>query len=182
MATGIKTTSSIGRANIVLVFGHGNNSTAVITSVTARLSKRKGKERIRFSGPATFDKKTEKHITDVVLTTADTIVSDLGFPQESFDISAVNIGAASINNLGMNISRFSADASLFLVILSAQLEIPIPQGMLCTGHIASPEGDIRMVKGIPAKLRAACVSMWMILRPIKHLGPLVYPVMYISTI
>jgi len=156
MATAIKTIGSIGRTNIVLVFGHGNNSTAVITSVTARLSNRNGKERIRFSGPASFDKRTEKHITDVVLTAADTIVSDLGLPKESFDISAVNIGAASINNLGTNISRFSADVSLFLVILSAQLEIPILQNMVCTGHIASPEGDIRMVKGIPAKLRAAC--------------------------
>jgi hypothetical protein len=45
-----------------------------------------------------------------------------------------------------------------LAILSRALKIAIPDDILCTGHIASPDGDLRMVKSLPEKLTAAVES------------------------
>jgi hypothetical protein len=145
----------IGRANMVLLFGQRDEPTAVISSVVVRVCAEVRGGRLRFLGPAAFDKKTAKHIADVVLPTADSILEALDLAQENFDISVVNIGAASINDIGLNISKFSADVPVLLAILSAVLEIPVPQDTVCTGHIASADGDIRMVTGIAAKLKAA---------------------------
>ena len=69
-----KTSSYAGRANTVLVFGHGDGATAVITTVVVRVREKEGGERVRFTGPATFEKKTADHIMEVVLPAADSIL------------------------------------------------------------------------------------------------------------
>jgi hypothetical protein len=44
---------------------------------------------------------------------------------------------------------------VFLATLSAALDIPLSESIVSTGHVASADGDIRFVKNIPAKARAA---------------------------
>ena len=150
-----KKSSYAGRANTVLVFGHGDGATAVISTVVVRVREKKRGKRVRFTGPATFEKKTAEHIIEVVLPAADNILRALSLPEKYFDISVVNLDAASIMDTGLNISGFSADVPILLAILSAGLQMAVPEDVVSTGHIASPDGDIRMVKNIPAKLEAA---------------------------
>lgn len=147
--------SQAGRANTVLVFGHGDGAKAVISTVVARIREKGRGKRVRFTGPATFERKTAEHIAGVVLPAADSVLRALNLPEKYFDISVVNLDAASIRDTGLNISGFSADVPILLAILSASLEMAIPEDVVSTGHIASPDGDIRMVKNMPAKLEAA---------------------------
>ena len=150
-----KTSSYAGRTNTVLVFGHGDGATAVISTVVARVREKNRGKRVRFTGPATFEKKTAEHIIEVVLPAADNILKALNIPEKYFDISVVNLDAASIMDIGLNISGYSADVPILLGILSAGLEMAVPEDIVSTGHIASTDGEIRMVKNIPAKLDAA---------------------------
>ncbi len=53
------------------------------------------------------------------------------------------------------ISGYSADVPILLACLSACLQTPISDQIVSTGHIASSDGDIRMVKGLPEKIAAA---------------------------
>lgn len=154
MAKVNKQTSFFGRAKTVLVFGRGKDSKAVISSVVAQARSHKRKERICFAGPATFVAKTAKHIKEVVLPAADNIISALGLPKQCFDISVSNLGAASLNDIGLTISGYSADVPILLAILSASLQLTVPEKLVSTGHVSSPDGDIQMVSGIPAKLSA----------------------------
>ena len=148
-------TSLFGRANTILVFGNGDAGTAVTSSIIAHVHTHRQQERIRFVGPATFLAKTATHIKEVVLSAVDHITGALALPEYSFDICVSNLGAAALNDIGLTISGFSADASVLLALLSASLQIPVPDEIVSTGHIASSDGEIRMVKGIPSKLIAA---------------------------
>jgi hypothetical protein len=144
-----------GRANTVLVFGQGDSATAVISTVIALVRKNAPGKRIRFIGPVIFEKKTAEHIEEVVLPAADNILRALNLPGKTFDISVVNLDAASLKDVGLNISGFSADVPVLLAILSASLQMAVSEDIVSTGHVASPDGDIRMVKNLPAKLEAA---------------------------
>ena len=96
-----KTSSYTGRANTVLVFGHGNSAKAVITTVVAHVRDKESGERVRFVGPAIFEGKTAKHIVEVVLAAADSILKGLNLPEKYFDISVVNLDASAIMDVGL---------------------------------------------------------------------------------
>jgi len=85
----------------------------------------------------------------------DEILDELQVPPKVFEVSAVNVGAASCRNLGVAISGSSADAPVLLAMLSAGLRMPLSDDFVATGHIASRQGDISAVKAIPAKVKAA---------------------------
>jgi hypothetical protein len=57
--------------------------------------------------------------------------------------------------MGIKISGFSANTVAFLAILSAALKIGISDKIVFTGHIASTDGTIGLVKSIPEKLQTA---------------------------
>lgn len=148
-------TSFAGRAKTVLVFGHGDAAKAVISTIVARVREKGRGKRLRFTGPATFERKTAEHVVEVVLPAAASVLRALNLPEKYFDISVVNLDAASIMDIGLNISGFSADVPVLLAILSAGLQMAVPEDVVSTGHIASSDEDIRMVKNMPAKLEAA---------------------------
>jgi len=150
-----KTSSYAGRAKTVLVFGHGDGSQAVVTTIVAQVREKGRGKRLRFIGPVTFEKKTVEHITGVAFPAAKSVLKALNLPEKYFDISAVNLDAASIMDIGLNISGFSADVPILLAILSASLQMAVPEDVVSTGHVASPDGDIRMVKNLPAKIEEA---------------------------
>ena len=154
-------TSSIGRARTVLVFGAGDATTAAVSTVVARVRRDVGGERLLFTGPALFLQKLIVHLGQTVLPAVDRIVQRLTTrgtrttKLKSFEISMVNLAAASTADVGLSISGYSADAPAFLALLSAALKIPLPHDVVTTGHMASAAGDIRFVSSIPAKLHAA---------------------------
>ena len=147
--------TSTGRARTVLVFDTGNNTRAVISSVVAHVKDHTNGERISFTGPVTFDKSTVKHIRDTLTAIADNILSLLGLDKKNFEISVVNPGGVSVSDLSANVSGFSADVPVLLAMVSAALDIGIADDIVSTGHIASSDGDISIVKAIPAKISAA---------------------------
>jgi hypothetical protein len=148
------TSNSIaGRAKAVFAISVKGETRAALTSVIARACG-KADDSIRFSGAASFSSKTRQHIFEVVMPVTKNILHDLRLPETNFEISVVNLDIAAVNDIGLEISGFSADVPVLLAILSASLQIPISDEIVSTGHIASSDGDIRMVRGIPAKLTA----------------------------
>ena len=147
--------SSTGRARTVLVFDIDSNTRAVISSVIVHIKDHANGERISFTGPVTFEKSTIEHIRNTLTAIADNILNLLGLDKKSFEISIVNPGGVSVSDLGANISGFSADVPILLAMLSAALDIGISDDIVSTGHIASSDGDISVVKAMPAKISAA---------------------------
>ncbi|KPL24974.1 MAG: hypothetical protein AMJ75_02235 [Phycisphaerae bacterium SM1_79] len=146
-------TQVIGRAKTALVF-RDDNRRAVVSVIIVR-SRRPGRRRLRFVGTVEFSKSVQNHIKKVILPIIDRILRHLRLPEKNFEVSAVNLGAASVLDIGVGLSGFSADVAVFVAALSEALQIPASEDFVATGHIASIEGDIRAVKGIPAKVEAA---------------------------
>ncbi|MCO6438540.1 MAG: hypothetical protein J5J06_15725 [Phycisphaerae bacterium] len=144
-----------GRARAALVFGKGPDARAVVTAVVAKSRPRSAGRRLTVAGSVAFRPRVIEHLVDTVLPVVDRIMQLLCLPRRSFEVSVVNIGAASTADLGVSVSGFSSDAPVFLALVSAGLKMPLRQDVVTTGHIASPDGDIRSVESIPAKLAAA---------------------------
>jgi len=149
-----KNISYTGRAKAVFVFGRSESAISVVSTVVAKVCDQTHGERLRFKGTSIFDKKTAQHIVETVFPTVDGVLKALGLPEKCFELSIVNIDVASMSDIGLMISGFSADVPIILAFISAALQIPIPGDIVSTGHIASTDGDIRIVKGIPAKILA----------------------------
>ena len=142
----------VGRANTVLVFNH---KTAVISVIVVRGRKRPaGRKRLCFCGSVEFSLSVKTHIRKVILPIIDRISDTLGLARKTFEISAVNLGAASAMDVGVTVAGFSADLPIMLAMLSVALQVYISEDFVSTGHIASVDGDISAVEGIPAKLEA----------------------------
>jgi len=148
----------IGRGKIALAFGVDENRKAILSTVTVRIKRRKKSPRVIFSGPVKFDRAGAAHIRNIVLPIVDDILDALGVSRKVFEVSVVNVGAASSHNLGVSISGSSADAAVLLAMLTAGLRMPLMDDFVVTGHIASMHGDISAVKAIPAKVKAAAAD------------------------
>lgn len=148
-------TTIIGRAGTVLVFGHNDTATAVVSSIVARPRHLGTRKRLIVRGPVVFEPAVLDHLCGDVLKAVDRICGLLGVRRQKFELEIVTPGVASIMDVGVNIAGFSADLPAFLALLSAALRMPVPQDVVCTGHVASADGDIRPVRHIPAKLAAA---------------------------
>ena len=146
---------TIGRAKTVLVFGSGMDAHAVITAVVAQVRQDASGKRVHFAGPVEFEPRTVRQISEVILPIADRIVAALGLQRLNFTLSVANLGAASISNLGLEVSGFSADLPVLLAMLSAALHMPVAADLVSTGHIASMDGDLTAVEALPAKLAAS---------------------------
>lgn len=110
---------------------------------------------LTFDGPVSIEEKTIRHMEDVVLSLIQRTLKGPQLDPPAFTISLVNLNAISAQDGAYVLTGFSGDLALAVGMLSAALEIPIRESILFTGHIASSEGDIRMVSGIPQKLAAA---------------------------
>jgi len=156
--TDTATGMSVGRANAVFVFGRGENTTSIVSPVVVRVNDQSDTVRMRFTGSVSFDNNAVEHLFESVLPTADNILMTIGLPKKFFEISIVNFEVASIRDVASKISGFSADVPILIAILSACLQVPVQEDIVLTGHIASPDGDIRMVKNFPSKLSAVVKS------------------------
>jgi hypothetical protein len=144
----------IGRVRTVLVHHQSNGRCAVITEIIARTMPNT-LQRVVFSPPLIPDPEAQTHITNVILPILDSIVMPLGVPTKTIELSGVNIGAAAIAEVGVEINGFSADLPIFLALLSCSLQMEISDEFVATGHLASIDGDVAMVSGVAAKVRAA---------------------------
>lgn len=145
-----------GRAKTVLVFENDSAPKAVVTAVIAKALKcNHPQDKLTITGTLRFEQATLRHIKENVLPVVHSICASLGIGPLGFELSGINLSAASSSDVGTDISGFSADTSIFAAMLSSALDIPLAQNVVLTGHIASVSGDIRLVRHIPAKLQAA---------------------------
>ncbi len=145
----------LGHAKVVLVPDGAHKEHAVVSTIIARAVVGRSAERITFSGPLAFERRAAAHIRQTVVPVADAILCHLGVSPPGLEVSIANLGATAVAELDSQVSGFSADLPTLLSFLSAALGMPVPDDIICTGHIASPTGEIRAVKAVPAKLRAA---------------------------
>jgi len=144
-----------GRVKSALVVGDGDDVKAVISSVVARVCTEMAGPRVKFTGSVLFDESSAERIADVLVPIVDRVLEGLGLARRSFEIAVVNLARASAVDIGSRLSGFSADVAVLLAMVSAGLQMPVLDDLVSTGHVASPDGDIRAVKAIPAKLVAA---------------------------
>ena len=147
-----------GSVLALLALGRGEDAIAVTTHLAVTRMKAGRDAPFTFCGPVEFEETAVRHYEKVVLPLVQQTVGVLGIGPLSYVLSMTNLGAASVQDRSMTVSGFSADAALFLACLSAMIEAPVLPGVAVTGHIASLRGDVRMVRSLPAKLRAAATS------------------------
>jgi hypothetical protein len=143
-----------GRAKTALVLHEGGQAKAVLARIVTQRRETAARTRLRFQGPSAFSKGSAKHIRQVVWPAANAILGKLGMNNFGFDLAVSNIGAASINDVAIDVSGYSADLSVCASILSAGTGIPVNENCVITGHIADTAGSVRMVSGIPEKAEA----------------------------
>lgn len=150
------TQAKIGRALTCLTFGPASAQHGVLTVVSVRVRKRRSKTRLVVRGPARLRPRVTKHIRDVLLPIVDNTASELGIDTRriTLDLSLSNCGAASAREREATIDGYSLDAAVYIAALSAVLKLPVPEDMAFSAHVASADGDLRSVSGLPAKLEA----------------------------
>jgi predicted ATP-dependent protease len=146
--------TATGRSKVILVNNDSGNPVGILSEVVALPTSNNEEGRLALRGPVKFKEEIRNHLNSIVLPLVDRIIDGLGLSRQSYEVSITNIGAAASSGVGIEISGFSADLPVFLALLSASLRVGLRQDMASTGHIASLDGDIAAVRGIPAKLAA----------------------------
>ncbi len=150
--------SSTGRAKAVIVGDGGESGQAAIAAITCQIASPKRRARATFSGCVDFQQNVRQHIRTAIIPLADRILEGLGLAPPNCELAMVNPGFASASKLPLRVSGFSADVPMLLSMLSAALDLPLAGHVVSTGHIASPEGDISMVRDLAQKIEAAAVD------------------------
>jgi len=145
----------VGRAKTIIVLDTADSQIGVVSEIFVRTSSDENADRLVYRGPVKFKDSSKKHLKSVVLPIVDRITSNLGNPLKNYEISIKNIGATALAGIGIEISGFSADMPILLSLISTSLQVGIRQDVVCTGHVASIDGDLAPVRGISAKLDAA---------------------------
>jgi len=141
----------IGQAKTALVIeGQG-----IITSVHVRKAPDHTKERLVFAGDTRVSPKLITHTQETIVALMDGISHALGVEPANYEIAVKNVGATALQNLDLSLSGYSLDLAVLLAMLSATLELPIPESIVTTGQLATSEGHFLPVAGIPEKLQAA---------------------------
>jgi len=144
---------SIAKAGSILVLGQGKDKRGFITSIVARTID--SEDRLVFTGPVRFAKKTQVHIEQIILPIIDTILDTLSLEQGGFEISAENHSVASGLDTGIDISGFSADLAVFMATLGAILGLEMPSDCVFTGHVASISGILSEIHSLDIKIKCA---------------------------
>ena len=149
------TAEAIGRTRTVLVL-QVEPPHAFITSLTARIRQTWGPELLYVCGRARPDADLFHHLVDVVLSIVYRVADLMHLPGQrpAFELSVANCAAAAILERGIDIRDFSADAAVFLALLAALFQLRVPQNVIVTGHVRSPEGELGPVAHLGLKLDA----------------------------
>lgn len=143
-----------GRARLPATIGRDEGEVGIVLEVLAQRVPEPPSNATHVDGPIRVGEATRRQWDSHIVPLVQRLVRSLKLPYPYSTISVCNVGAASINDREIEVSGFSADAAVFLASISAALAIPLREGVVSTGHIASAHGAIRAVKGMPAKLDA----------------------------
>lgn len=146
--------SIIGRVGTVLVFQEGAEAKAVLSWVIARAQRCRTRPKLKINGNVHPDRPGMQHLNRVVLPLVNRLATVLCLSPHNFELSFVQLGIASSMQRPLTLTGHSIDLPVFLAMLSALLKLAVPQDLVCTGHIGSVDGDVRMVAAVPEKLDA----------------------------
>jgi len=151
---------AIGQVKTALILGAGEHAIAAVCTILARIHPSTTGGRVSTSGVIQFNSALADHVERQVLPVVDAITHALLPEGESWaiDLAARNLGAASILDIGVAITGFSADTAILLAALSARLGIAVRQDAMTSGHLSSNRGDIGPVSGLSEKLAAAAAD------------------------
>lgn len=146
--------SMVGRERTVLVSQGDREPVGVMSHIIAKARYGSG-QHVTYSGSAEFEPSVREHIGSVLLPLVNRVLSLMAQESMNFELSAANVGAASVRNSITSVSGFSADVPIVTAMLSSALGIETNESVVCTGHISSSGGDLSVVRNIPAKMLAA---------------------------
>jgi hypothetical protein len=149
---------AVGRAKAALVYESGKGPVGIVSGIAVQVSSDEGSGPLTFRGPVHLKTPVLNHIHTSILPLVNRITAGLGIPPNNYELSIANIGATASREIGIGITGFSADLPVLLALLSALLQVALRQDVVCTGHIASLDGGLVAVRGIPAKIDAVCAS------------------------
>lgn len=141
------------RLPLALVAGR-DASVAVLTDLLVTRVSAESFERVTYQGDVSFSEKAVRQLESAILP----LIDSVGLPPCNYQLEVVNTSAASSRDAAISIDGFSADLPISLGMLAVSLGVPLKRGLLATGHIAGSGGDVRMVRGLAAKLKAAVAS------------------------
>jgi len=144
-------TPILGQVKTVLII----DGKGTITSIHTQTKENRSTERIKIIGDTKIDTAVLDHVNTTILSLVDKLVTPSGLKPQNYEITIKNIDAASVHDLGLEISGHSLDVSIFLSMLSAGLRLPISQEAVFTGGIDTPDGYLAPVSGLPEKIKAA---------------------------
>lgn len=147
-------TSATGTAKAALVFDLGGERKAIVTAIHAHILSRGTGARVTFVGPVVLNSESRQQVETTVVGILDRLTTSMGLREKDFEISITNPGASSTRDTGLEVAGYSAELPILLAMLSAALQIPLPQDVVATGHLASIAGDISPVSGLAEKLQA----------------------------
>ena len=147
-----------GHVLTILALGNNADAAAVVTDLAVSCGGFRDGPVLCVGGSAGADQETLQHYETVILPLLGGMLHNLGLELPPLYISMTNLGAASLQDRGIFISGFSMDIAFLIAALSAVLGVPTRPGLAASGHIASPHGEVRMVRNLPEKLRAAITS------------------------
>ncbi len=145
--------NKIGRVPTLLVVQ--SDQRAFLCTVTAEHRENAGEQRVHFSGGAIIAPAVADHVVSVVVPLVEGVCRLLGESVSRWDIVYESIEAAAACETPLSVSGNSGDLSLFLVLLSSALQLPLRQDAVATGLFTSAAGGIGSVGSIPEKLHAA---------------------------
>ncbi len=143
----------IGRVPALLVVQSFQE--AFLCTISAEHYENGGSPQVHFSGGVVVAPEVVHHIDVVVVPLVASICRLLGVSASHWDIVIESIEAAAACETPLSMSGNSADLSLFLVLLSSALQLPLRQDAVATGLFTSAAGSIGAVGRVPEKLRAA---------------------------
>jgi hypothetical protein len=147
--------SVIGTAKTAIIFNLAGDRQAIISSVHAQVSSKKLPQRVAFIGPVELNTESQANIQSICLEIIDRILNVLGVETPDYQISITSPGAISSQDANLEVEGFSAALSILMAMASAALQIPIPQDIVLTGHMASADGNVGQVSGLADKLKAS---------------------------
>ncbi len=152
------TPKTIGKAKAALVVRTGTQMVAVITEITSHPLTDGSPNRLKIAGPVQCEPDTLDHLERTVLECAQRVLNLLRIVRTGFEVSVANLSASATQGRPTKIIGYSADLPLLLATLSTATRIPIPQSLVATGHIADPDGHLRLVHNLPEKIEAAALQ------------------------
>jgi len=153
-----------GQAKTVHVFISGDKASGTVLSLAVRIFDKKHGKPLSFTASYVFSNMAN-HFTKLVWPMTEQIFRSLRLPKRYFEVSFIN-PMKTISEKDLEFDN-SIDVPVFLALLSAGLQIRVPDNIISFGHIASFDGNIQLIKAMPLMFSTAIKT--------KSIQTVVYP-------